>query len=183
MIRPKPEVAVLETVAHVVEAGIGAGEAVDASERTQPVAGLGERDADVPASALVRAAGERRHRGKGHEIAGAVIERLRRQRLRRFGAGGLRLGDIEAVDVLHQRIEAAPARPRPFVAVGAERDVDDAGPDARGLLRAEAVGGNRAGPVALHEDVGVAQQAGERRAAVGVAQVDGGRRACRGRCR
>ena len=61
-----------------------------------------------------------------------MIERLRRQRLRLVGAGGFGLGDVEAVGVLHQRVEAAPAGPGPFVAIGAERDADDAGPQPRG---------------------------------------------------
>src|SRR4051794_9923381 len=112
----------------------------------------------MPASALLRAARQRGHRAEGHEVAGRMINRLTWQGLwlrasRRFG-----LGVIDAVCVLHQRVEAAPVRPRAFVTVGAERHVDDARAQLRELLRSEAVLLHGTGPVALHEDVGVARE-------------------------
>ncbi len=84
-----------------------------------------------------------------------MIERLRRQRLRLLRAGGLGFGDVEAIGVLDQRVEPAPMCPRSCMAIGAERDIDNAGPDARCFLRAKTVAGDGAGPVALHENVGV----------------------------
>ena len=126
----------------------------------------------MPASALGGAALERRHRGERHQESGAVIERLGRQRLGLARAERLRLRVVEAVGVLHQEVEAAPVGPRPFVAIGADRDADDAGPQLRRLLGAEAVLGDRAGPVALHENVGLTQQRGELLPRARVAQIE-----------
>ena len=82
------------------------------SERSQkPV--CASESAHMPAAALARAAQQRGHRAEGHQIAGRMIEHLRRQRLRAVDAGGLRFGGVEAARGLHQRIEAAAARPRP----------------------------------------------------------------------
>src|SRR5256885_13670993 len=104
-----------------------------------------------------------------------MIDRLAGQGLwlrtsRRFG-----LGVIDAVCVLHQRVEAAPVRPRTFVAVSAERHVDDAGPQLREFVRAEAVALHGARPVALHEDVGLPRERGECSASTFFAQIDEGR--------
>jgi hypothetical protein len=101
-----------------------------------------------------------------------VIEHLRRQRLRLARAENFRFGGIEPARRLHQRIEAAPARPWAFVAVGAERHVDDPGPHARDIVRAEAERGDGAWTVALHKDVRIAQQRGQNFAAAGLAQID-----------
>src|SRR5262249_56809637 len=47
---------VFQAVAHVIEAGVGTSEVVDASELAKPVAGLGERGTNVPATAALGAA-------------------------------------------------------------------------------------------------------------------------------
>ena len=174
--RPKPESLSSRRSRTSSKPGSGQDEAVDAPERAQPVAGLRERDAHVPASALLRAAGERRHRGKRHQEAGAVIERLRRQRLRRVGAGGLRLGDIEAVGILHQRIEAAPRRPT--ARRGHRRRArhrrcrGGCAPPPAGRSRGRQW--RRAGSPARRCRRRASRPASAR-AAVGVAQIDGGR--------
>src|SRR5262249_61684536 len=87
----------------------------------------------------------------------------------------LRLGGVEAARGLYQRVEPAPARPRAFVAIGAKRDVNDTGPDARDLLGSEAERSDGARSVALHKHVGVPQQRGERLAPASLTQVDIGR--------
>ena len=133
---------------------------------------LRQRAAHVPASALGGAALERRHRRECHQESGAVIERLGGQGLRLVQAERFALCIVEAVGVLHQRVEAAPVRPRPGIAVGADRHADDARPQLRSLLGAEAVLRDRAGPVALHENVGFAQQRGELLPRARVAQVE-----------
>src|SRR5216117_83721 len=54
----------LQLVAHIIEAGIGTSKAVDAPEPAQPITGLRERHANVPAAASLRAPRQRRHRRK-----------------------------------------------------------------------------------------------------------------------
>src|SRR5215203_3055562 len=97
-----------------------------------------------------------------------MIERLRRQWLwlrdRPARAGRLRFGDVEPVGILHERVKAAAAGPRACVAIGGERDANDAGLEPRRFLGAEAVLGNGARPIALDENVGLAQQGCELRA-------------------
>ena len=63
----------------------------------------------------------------------------------------------DAADGLHQRVEAAPLPPGADVAEGAQREAHDARPHFGKLLDAEAAGGERAGSVALGEDVSEAQ--------------------------
>ena len=67
-----------------------------------------------------------------------MIEHLRRQFLRPVDAGGLPFGVIEAGRGLHQRVETATLRPRPGMAIGRQRHIDDAGTDPRRILRREA---------------------------------------------
>ena len=73
-------------------------------------------------------------------------------------------------------IESKPRRdgPRAFVAVGADADADDAGPELGHSLGREAARGERAGPIALGEDVGLAHQAVQGLDAGRLAQVDPG---------
>src|SRR5262245_4158637 len=101
--------------------------------------GLRERHAHMPTPALLRAPRERGHRAERHQETARVIDRLAGQGLWLRAPSGFGFRVIDAVRVLHQRVEAAPARPGSFVAVGAERDVDDARPQPRELLRAETV--------------------------------------------
>src|SRR5438105_3294364 len=129
---------ILKAIAHDLKARIGTLEPVDASEPANPVAGLRQGNSHMPASAPLGAARECRHDTEGHQEAGSVVECLRGERLGLVGAGCLRFGVIEPARRLHQRIEAAPPGPWTLVAVSAERDVDNAGPHARHILRAEA---------------------------------------------
>ena len=163
----------VQEIADVVELRVGTAEPVlDPAEIADPMAGLGERNAHVPAAAFADAPGKRRHSPERHEIAGGMVEHLHGQRVRLVAAGRLRLGMIEAARGLHQGIEAAPAAPGALVAVSRERDIDDAGPDLRGVFRTEAELGEAARPVALDEHVGAAQQGGERVAPGRIAQID-----------
>ena len=88
----------------------------------------------MPATALARLARLRHHRAERHQVAGGVIEHLRRQFLRPVDAGGLPFGMVETGRGLHQRIETAAFRPRPGMAIGRQRHVDDAGADPRRVL-------------------------------------------------
>src|SRR5258707_6100267 len=54
----------------------------DAAEIPQPSPGLRQRYADMPAAAFARLARPRHHRTERHQIAGGVMEHLRRQFLR-----------------------------------------------------------------------------------------------------
>ena len=127
---------ILQAIVHIVEVGIGTTDPVDASEPANPVARLRERGPHMPAPTSLGAARKGRHCGKRHQVAGGVIERLRRQRFRLARASGLHFGVIEAASRLHQGIKAAPACPWAFGPIGAERNVDDPRPDARHILRA-----------------------------------------------
>ena len=144
----------------------------------QPAPGLGQRDPHQPASALAGPAGERDHRAERHQVAGQVVDRRDRVELRaRLLAGEqLALAAGDAADRLDHRVEAAARRPRPDVAEGAQRDVDDAGPQFGQLLGREAALAERARAVALREDVGLADQArAGSRGLVRLAQVELGR--------
>src|SRR5882757_2556362 len=64
----------------------------DTAEIPQPASSLRQRHPYMPASALARLARLRHHGAERHEVAGGVIEHLRRQLLRPIDAGGLSLG-------------------------------------------------------------------------------------------
>ena len=70
--------------------------AIDAAELAQPVAGLGKRNAHVPGAALFGAALERRHDRERQEMAGRMVERLRRQGSRLGRTKGLRFGQVQS---------------------------------------------------------------------------------------
>ena len=129
---------------------------LDGAEAGQPVRHLDQRHAHQPRAALLDAAGEAHHGAERAEIARDVVERLDRQ-VARLGERALR--GREAGDVLHDRIEAAPVGPRARMAIGADADADDAGPELGHALGREAARGHRARAIALGEDVGLAQQA------------------------
>src|SRR2546428_604312 len=76
-------------------------------------------------------------------------------------AGGFGFGSIEAARGLHQRVEAAPTGPRPFVSIGAQRHVYDARPNTSGILWAEPERRNGVRPIALDKNVRLPQQRGE----------------------
>src|SRR5260370_13716930 len=73
----------------------------DAAEIPQPSPGLRQRYADMPAAALARLARPRHHRAERHQIAGGVIEHLRRPFLRPTDAGSLPFGMVESGLALH----------------------------------------------------------------------------------
>src|SRR5262249_11800518 len=143
----------LQPVAHILKVGIGTTETVDTSELAQPKTCLREGDANVPAAASLGAARERRHRRKGHQVTRGVVEHLRRQGPRLARAKSFRFGGIEAARRLHQRVEAAPACPRAFLPIGAERNVDNPGPHARDIVRTKAECRDGAWPIALYKHV------------------------------
>ena len=132
---------------------------------------LDQRHADLPGAALFNPAGQRHQRAQRAEVARDVVEGLDRQ-VAWLLQGALRRG--EAGHVLDDRVEAAPRRPRAFVAIGAEADADDARPQRRHLLGREAARGQRAGTIPLGEDVGVLQKRLHRLDARRLAQVDPG---------
>ena len=119
------------------------------------------RAAPAPSSPRTRA--DSRWRDRAPERAGPSV---------RSEPNASRFGVVQSACGLHQRVEAAPLRPRPFVAIGAERDVDDPGPHFCDLLRAEAMRRDCAGPIALNENVGVAHQRRERVARAWFAQIE-----------
>src|SRR5262249_19094446 len=159
-------------IAEVIEAGIRTTEAVHAAELAKPVAGLRERDSNVPATSLRSTARECRHGRERHEVAGGVVEHLCRERSRLARTASLRFRGIEAPRRLDQRVEPAAARPRAFVPVSAERNVDDAGPDPCDVLRAKTERGNGARPVTLHKNVCIPQQRGEALAPARLPQIE-----------
>ena len=86
---------------------------------------------------------------------------------------GFGLGHVEAVGVLHERIEAAPARPT--ARRGHRRRARRRrcpGRSRAASSGAEAVLGDGARPIALDENIGLPQQRCERLAAGGLAQID-----------
>src|SRR3984893_19299200 len=66
----------------------------DAAEVPQPASGLRQRYAYMPASAFARLARLCYHRAERHQIAGGMIEHLRRQFLWPVDAGGLAFGMV-----------------------------------------------------------------------------------------
>src|SRR5262249_46445764 len=148
----------LQKVADVLDLRIRTGKSVlDPTEVPHPVAGLSKGNADVPAAAPADAPRERDHCAEGHEIACGVVEHLHGQRMWLIAAGRLRLRMVEAARGLDERIEASAAAPGAFVAVGGERDIDDARPDLRGFLRPEAERSEAARPISLDEYIGGSQ--------------------------
>src|SRR6202043_1912781 len=84
-----------------------------AAEIPQPSSGLRQRDSDVPAAAFARLARLRHHGAERHQIAGGVIEHLRRQFLRALDTRSLSFGVIKSGGGLHERMETAAVGPRP----------------------------------------------------------------------
>ena len=129
-----------------------------------------DRRADPPRPVGGQVAEQGDRRGS-HQPAGRVVERLHRQR---DGAVGARLAHPAVGDPgghLHEAVEPAPPGPRPGPAVGVERDVDEARPDAPPLLIAEPEVLEGARPIAVHEHVGLGEQRVQSRTAAGGAGV------------
>ena len=168
-----------EQVADVGRGLVGHVAAGHPPERIHPAPGLHERDAHEIAPALPGAAREGDEGAERGQVAGGVIHDLggEMERAAEPAAESLLVG--EAAHRLDQRLEAAPLAPRPRVAIGGERDVDDPGPEPRDLLGGEAEPGERAGTVGLGEDVGAARSA----RAAGRRPRPGGDRARRSACR
>src|SRR3979409_895041 len=87
-----------------------------------------------------------------------MSEHLTRQCLRTFEAGGLPLGMIETGGGLHQRIETAPPGPWSGMAIGRQRNVDNAGADFCRVVRRETEARQRLRPIALRENIRVHEQ-------------------------
>ena len=115
---------------------------------------------------------QRQHGAGGEEVAGAVVERLARQLLGPVAPRLQPFRMVQAVGVLHQAVEAAPACPRSLVPIGRQRDADDAGAQPRHLLGRKALGRDRAGPITLHENIGAGDQSLECPASGRLGQVD-----------
>src|SRR5437764_11493967 len=145
----------VQTVAHIAKAGIAAMHAIDAAELAQPMAGLRERNSDLPRTAPLGATLERRHDRECQQIAGGMVERLRRQGARLGRTERVGLGKIQSACRLHERIEAAARRPWTGMAVGGEPCINHARAQPGDLRRTKSKRGESAGPVALDEDVRV----------------------------
>src|ERR1700743_1717214 len=106
----------------------------------------------MPAAAFARLTRPRHHRAERHQVAGGMIERLRRQFLRTVDPGHLSFGMVETGCGLHQRVEAATLRPWPCTAIGRQRNIDDARTDPCGVLGGESEPCERMRTVALRKN-------------------------------
>src|SRR6202171_2137419 len=147
---------VLKIIADLIDLGIGTGHAVDAAEMAEPMTGLRQRAAHVPGAAVLGAARQRRHSRECQQIAGGVVEFLGGKSFWLALAERLCFRGVEAARGLHQRVKTAPVRPRSGVAIGAKRNVNNPRPQARDVLWAKTMPGDGAMPIALHENIGVA---------------------------
>ena len=93
---------VFQAVTHIIEAGVGTSQPIDASELTKPVASLRERGSNVPATASLGTSRESRHGCERHQVARGVVEHLCRQGSRLVRTKSLRFGGIEAAGRLNQ---------------------------------------------------------------------------------
>src|SRR4029077_507483 len=91
----------LQTIVYMVKTGIATLHAVDAAEPAQPIAGLRQRDPNLPGAALFGAPLERRHHAEREKIASGMVERLCRQGPRFGGPKCLSLRDIQSARGLH----------------------------------------------------------------------------------
>ena len=101
-----------------------------------------------------------------------MVERLDGQRRRLVLAEAAHAFLRDAGAHLHQAVEAASAGPGSAPAIGVERHVDEAGPRAAAFDLAEAERVERAGPIAMDDDIGLAEQGEETLAAAGVGEVE-----------
>src|SRR6266849_3458933 len=107
-----------QQVLNIVEACFITRQAVlDSTELAHRFSGLRERYAHMPTAALSTAASERSGGPEGHQVARSVIKSLGRQRSRLICPRRLGFSIVEAARSLHERIEAAPIRPRSDVAI------------------------------------------------------------------
>jgi len=109
-----------------------------AAEIPNPSSGLRQRHPDMPAAAFARLARLRHHGAERHQIAGGVIEYLRRQFLRSIDSGRLRFGMVEAGRGLHQRVKPRRSAQGPTVAVAESDTKTMPGLIRAALLRREA---------------------------------------------
>jgi hypothetical protein len=140
--------------------------------REHPHRRLRERGLHVIAAALSRAPDQRPEGAGRRQIGGEIVVHRDRGRIarRRHRA----LGDRQAAGHLADRLIAAARRPRPFGAVAADRNVDDAGSDRSQILRRKAAARERTGAPRLDEDVGAAGQVAQLRHILDLVQVDVG---------
>src|SRR5438552_16484875 len=102
----------------IVDASFSTRQAMlDSTDLAQPFSRLRERNAHMPTAALSTAASERSNGSEGHQVTRSVIKCLRRQRSRLICPGSLRFSVVESARGLHERIEAAPIRPRSDMAI------------------------------------------------------------------
>jgi hypothetical protein len=87
-----------------------------------------------------------------------MVDDLSRQMLRAVEAGPEALFVCHSGHRLDQRLEASPRLPGPGMAVGRERDVDDAGAEARDVFGSEAMSGQGPGAIGLAEHVALADE-------------------------
>ena len=107
-----------QQVLNIVEACFSTRQAVlDSTELAQPFSRLRERHAHMPTATLSTPASKRSDGPEGHQVARSVIDCLGRQRSRLICPRRLRFSLVEAARGLHERIEAAPMRPRSDVAI------------------------------------------------------------------
>lgn len=118
--------------------------------------------------------GQAPDRGGGHEIAGGVVERLHRQRLRAVGAEAAHAFGSDAGAHLDQTVEPTPAAPRTGPAIGIQRDIHQARREPPPRLGIQPEPRKRAWPIAVNENVGLGDEVGESLAILGKAQVEPG---------
>ncbi len=138
----------------------------------QPVGGAGEREAAQVGAAVRPLLGEGVEDRGGGEVAGAVVEKLARERA--GGAVGVRFDGGDAARRLDDAVEAAALGPGAGESPGAELGDHEAGMTVGEVLRREAEAGERAGPVAEQDDVGAREELLEATRARVVAQVEEG---------
>ena len=129
----------------------------------QPLADLRQGRSDQPASTLFGASLECHQSADSQKVSGQIIH----------GRNGIELGaglanrkqqalaPGDAADCLHSRIKAAPSGPGAGMAEGGKADRDDAGAKLGQLIRRESARCDRAGAIALAENVGFTHQAAQ----------------------
>ena len=103
-----------------------------------------------------------------------MVERLNRQWRRPIFAEAFHALEGYARAHLEEAIEAAPARPGTGPAIGIERYVDGAGPNASPRLRSEPKPFERVWPIAMNDDIGAGQKLKQSVSAARIPQIEPG---------
>src|SRR5262249_28172492 len=124
-----------------------------------PERSAGKRDGDPPGPALALATPETRDHTERQEIPGRMVERLARKRPRtlRFRRAAALLGN--PTHHLHEAVEAATVSPGTRRAICGEPADDQPRPQSGERPGGVAQTAERARPVAVHDDVGGADEA------------------------